>query len=144
MARLAQEHLHRKAVISMVTLRLQEGHRTQRYGRIVRDAGGKILAALEPWELPPVDLSVAQFVNPSLYVFDRHWLGSSLALIPLVDKGDGFPAELQLPKLLPIAHEQGVEILELPLDDPSEALGVNTPEELAEVQLALRARNGCE
>jgi len=139
---LVRGHLQSAPSISMVTLRLQEGHRTERYGRIVRDGEGRILAALEPFELDSVDLIGAQFVNPSLYVFEREWLVRNLPLIPPTDKGDGFSPELHLPKLLPIAHAEGVEILELPLEDPSEALGVNTPDELIEVQAALRTRNG--
>lgn len=138
---LVSAHLTRRsAAISMLTLKLQPGHRTERYGRIVRDEQGRILAALEPSELTGLDLSGAKFVNPSLYVFVTDWLVRHLPLIPPTDMRDGFPAELHLPKLLPMAHDKGARILEVPLADPSEALGVNTPEELAEVRAILRAR----
>lgn len=139
---LAKMHLKDdRAAISMVTLALQPGHRTARYGRIVRDEAGRILAALEPSELGDREINKARFVNPSLYVFERRWLTGHLSLIQPVDKGDGFPAELHLPKLLPLAHEEGARILELPLLDPTEALGVNTPEELREVQAVLANRS---
>jgi bifunctional UDP-N-acetylglucosamine pyrophosphorylase / glucosamine-1-phosphate N-acetyltransferase len=131
---LAKIHLSDKsAVISLVTLALQTSHRTARYGRIVRDAEGQILAALEPSELQGGEITDAALVNPSLYVFERQWLADHLPRIPPTDKGDGFPEELHLPKLLPIANAEGVKVLELRLTDPAEALGVNTPEELAEV-----------
>jgi len=140
---LIQVYLTRQGVsVSMVTLKLKPGHRTERYGRIVRDEHGHILAALEPNELAGVDLGKAKTVNPSLYVFERKWLQDKLALIPPVDKGDGFHPEYHLPKLLPIAHDQGAYVLERPLKDPSEALGVNKSCELEEVQQALRERNG--
>ncbi|HEV8601179.1 MAG TPA: sugar phosphate nucleotidyltransferase [Patescibacteria group bacterium] len=138
---LIKAHLdHGQAAISMVTLRVKEGHRTEKYGRIVRDSSGRILAALEPSELAGRELPGAAFVNPSLYVFERSWLMKRLPDIPPTDKGDGFPAELHLPKLLPLAHDEGVNIVEVPLEDPSEALGVNVPEELDEVRAILRVR----
>jgi bifunctional UDP-N-acetylglucosamine pyrophosphorylase/glucosamine-1-phosphate N-acetyltransferase len=138
---LVKAHLeHGAAAISMVTLRVQQGHRTEKYGRIVRDGAGRILAALEPSELAGRQLPGAAFVNPSLYVFDRNWLARRLPDVPLTDKGDGFPAELHLPKLLPLAHDEGVNIVEVPLMDASEALGVNIPEELDEVRGVLRVR----
>lgn len=132
--RLVSAHLSEPgATISMVTMRLRPGHRTERYGRIVRGEHGEILAAFEPWELNGHELPGAKFVNPSLYVFKRQWLTDNVPRIPPTDKGDGFPPELYLPKLLPLAHDQGVKILEIVLDDPSEALGVNTAEEYDEV-----------
>ena len=139
--RLAKAHLNDgDAAISMVTLRLRPGHSTERYGRIARDERGAILAAFEPSELAGRMLSGAATVNPSLYVFKRKWLAQNLSHIPPVDKGDGHPPELHLPKLLLIAHDQGAKILEVPLEDASEALGVNTSEELDEVRAVIRTR----
>lgn len=138
---LALAHLkHGRATISMITLRLPSEHRFERYGRIARDEQSRILGAFEPSELAGQKLPEVAFVNPSLYVFDRSWLTANLSLIPPVDKGDGFGPELHLPKLLFIAHDQGVTIQEIRLTDKSEALGVNTAEELAEVQEILRSR----
>jgi bifunctional UDP-N-acetylglucosamine pyrophosphorylase/glucosamine-1-phosphate N-acetyltransferase len=140
--RLVTAHLLQKAHISMVTVRPPHGHPTERYGRIARDGGGRILAAFEPSELREGQLQGAVSVNPSLYVFERVWFEANWNLIPPVDKGDGFQPEFHLPKLLPIAHEKGFKISEVRLEDPSEALGVNTPEDLAEVQEVIRQRNG--
>lgn len=140
--KLMDAHLQQNAVISMVTLRPPQGHRTEKYGRIARDERGRILAAFEPSELAPGQLQGVASVNPSLYVFQRAWFEANWSLIPPVGKGDGFSPELHLPKLLPIAHHQGVKITEVELGDPSEALGVNTADELAEVQYVIRQRNG--
>ena len=138
--RLADAHLAGRSVISMVTVALQAGHQTAKYGRIVKDDAGRILAAFEPSEMSGIDLSRAKSVNPSLYLFERQWLADNLGRIKPMDKGDGFPPEIHLPKLLPIAHDQGVRITEVHLEDPSEALGVNTAVDLHEVVTTLQAR----
>lgn len=139
---LTLSHLESGAVISMVTLYPPQGHRTEKYGRIAYDSQGRILAAFEPAELSPEQLVGATSVNPSLYVFEREWFNTNWRQISPVSKNDGFPAEFHLPKLLPIAHDQGISINRIRLEDPSEALGVNTPEDLAEVQEVIRQRNG--
>jgi bifunctional N-acetylglucosamine-1-phosphate-uridyltransferase/glucosamine-1-phosphate-acetyltransferase GlmU-like protein len=139
---LVESHLRSCAIVSMVTLHPPEGHRTERYGRIAYDSHGGILAAFEPSELKPGQLKGAVSVNPSLYVFERGWFEANWRQIPPVSKQDGFPSEYHLPKLLPIAHGQGICINHVDLEDPGEALGVNTAEELAEVREVISRRNG--
>lgn len=131
---LIRMHMTSGPVISMVTIPYCPGHPTARYGRVARNSSGEILAAFEPFELSGKELPGVASVNPSLYVFKRQWLATAIPTITPTDKGDGFPPELHLPKLLPLAHDQGVHISEMLLFDPDEALGVNTVEELREAQ----------
>lgn len=136
----AHHLLEQPVAVSMVTLPYQPSHPTARYGRVARDASGAILAAFEPSDLGNRELSGVASVNPSLYVFERRWLATSIPLIEPTDKGDGFSPEIHLPKLLPIAHDTLAGIAEMPLLDANEALGVNTPEELAEVNRVFTER----
>ena len=69
-------------------------------------------------------------VNPSLYVFDRRWLYRNLHKVQPRDRNDGFAAEIYLPPLVGIAHNDGAGVTEVPLEDPNEALGINTKEDL--------------
>ncbi len=127
-------------VVAMVTVTLNGSHRLDRYGRVARDQEGRILAVFEPDELSGFDLSLARTVNPSLYCFERAWLESHIPSIKPVSK-DGFEPEYHLPRLIPMAHDQGRKILEVPLQDETEALGVNTHSELLDVREILAARN---
>lgn len=140
--RLVEAHLADRAVITMATICPPEGDPVQTYGRIARDADGQIIAVFEPSELNGRKLTGVKTVNPSLYVFRRSWYEANFNLIPPVSKGDGYPAERHLPKFLPIAHRQGAKILEVPVEDYREALGVNNYEELKRVREVLSRRNG--
>lgn len=140
MRMLVAKHLAEQATISMVTVTLNGSHRLDRYGRVARDEQGHILAVFEPEELCGFELSLARTVNPSLYVFDRAWLKESIPGIEPVSK-DGLEPERHMPRLIPIAHDKGRKILEVPLEDETEALGVNTKAELEEVRQVLLRRN---
>jgi bifunctional UDP-N-acetylglucosamine pyrophosphorylase / glucosamine-1-phosphate N-acetyltransferase len=146
MTRLITEH-HRVSAgaefaFSMVTLNVPSGHNAWKYGRVLyRD--GQIVAIIEPKNsrLTMDELArSAPVVNPSLYVFQRDFLDQHLSRLPLHDSGDGFALERNLPDLVRIAHEVGKPIHQIPLQDAHEALGVNTQEELDEVQLVLDSR----
>ncbi len=140
--RLVETHLlDEQATISMVTVRPPLGDPIEQYGRIARDERGEILAAFEPDEFERRQLTGVKTVNPSLYVFRRQWFEANVNKIKPVSK-DGYSAELHLPKLLPIAHEQKAKILEVRLEDYNEARGVNNLKELAIVREILRLRNG--
>lgn len=140
MRMLVAKHLAENATISMVTVTLNGSHRLDRYGRVARDEKGQILAVFEPDELTGFDLSLARTVNPSLYCFERRWLETHIPSIEPVSK-DGFEPELHVPRLIPMAHDQDRKILEVPLADETEALGVNTLSELLDVREILAARN---
>jgi bifunctional N-acetylglucosamine-1-phosphate-uridyltransferase/glucosamine-1-phosphate-acetyltransferase GlmU-like protein len=146
--RLVELHQRERPAISLVSVP-SDGARTpqrilERYGRIFRDASGRITRIIEPGDLTEADCREVRTVNPSLYVFQRNFFALHSLLLPVRDKGDGYPPEKHLPPIVALAYQLGHCVSELPLEDPTEALGVNTAAELAEVRQIIRVRERAE
>jgi len=94
------------------------------FGRIVRDANGKIRCIKEKRDAGAAELLIKE-VNPGLSCYDADWLWSHL------DKLDNKNAqgEFYLTDLIKMAIDEGSEIVTVKVD-PRECLGINTPEEL--------------
>jgi bifunctional UDP-N-acetylglucosamine pyrophosphorylase/glucosamine-1-phosphate N-acetyltransferase len=104
------------------------------FGRIVRDASGRMMEIVEESQATPEQLGIRE-LNVGAYCFNAGWLWDALARISLSSSGEYF-----LTDLVEIAHEAGGEIQGIPVEDPAEALGINTRIHLAEVEAALRTR----
>lgn len=95
------------------------------YGRIVRDAQGKVQRIVEQKDATPEQLAITE-CNPSLYCFDRRWLFSALEHIT----NHNSQGEYYLTDLLELAIKDGKEVETLPATNWREALGVNTLDQL--------------
>ncbi len=104
------------------------------FGRIVRDGQGSVQAIVEERHATPEQLAIRE-VNPGIYCFNATWLWDHLEAIPLSAKG-----EYYLTDLVEIAARAGERVHARLMDDPVEALGINTRVHLAEAEAALRAR----
>jgi bifunctional UDP-N-acetylglucosamine pyrophosphorylase/glucosamine-1-phosphate N-acetyltransferase len=104
------------------------------FGRIVRAADGRVLAIVEEAQASPEQLQIHE-LNPSVYCFAAGWLWQALRRIPLSPKG-----EYYLTDLVGIAVAEGLSVQALPVEDPSEAIGINTRQHLAEAEALLRQR----
>ncbi len=102
------------------------------YGRVLRDERGRIQAVREFTECSPAERAVSE-VNLGVYVAEWPLLGDYLErLEPHPDKGERY--------LTDVVHRMvtdGRPVVGYRLDDPTEALGVNTWEELHAVQAVL-------
>jgi bifunctional UDP-N-acetylglucosamine pyrophosphorylase/glucosamine-1-phosphate N-acetyltransferase len=108
------------------------------FGRVIRDSTGRVEAVVEEAECTPEQLTIRD-LNAGVYCFGAQWLWAHLLQLPLhADKGDA--GEYFLTDLVGMAVAEGFEIPYLVTEDPSEALGVNTPEHLAEAEAVLRHR----
>lgn len=105
------------------------------YGRIVRDGSGRVARIVEARDASPEEQSINE-VNASIYVFDGARL---LATINRV-RSDNAQGEFYLTDVVGLLVAAGERVEALVLDDPSEAVGVNTPAELAAGETALYAR----
>lgn len=129
LAKLVAVHEKNQAVITMVTLRLPDfgGWREIFYdfGRIVRNPSGEIAAIVEKKDATPEQLEIAE-VNPSFFCFKADWLWKNLAKINC----DNAQGEFYITDLVKTAISENHKVETLVTNDPTEAVGVNTPEQL--------------
>ena len=105
------------------------------YGRIVRDEQGAFTGIIEQKDATPEQLEIDE-VNPSYYCFDAQKLFASLAsLTPSGASGEYYITDV--PALLLEGGER-VEVVDAV--PPADVLSINTLEQLADVDVVLRAR----
>lgn len=107
------------------------------YGRIIRDEAGDVLRIVEQKDAAPEEQAVCE-CNSGFYCFDARALFDALEQVG----SDNAQGEFYLTDVLEIARKAGRRVQALPTDDPQECLGINTPEQLAEVEELCRARVG--
>ena len=117
-----------------LTLLSHTGGEARGFGRVVRDAGGRIERVVEEAHATSAERAIQEY-NASVYCFRSDWLWDHIARLPLSPKG-----EYYLTDLVEIAASEGGMVAGLQADDPDELIGVNTREHLAEAEAALRAR----
>ena len=105
------------------------------YGRIIRNASGRLEAIVENADATDEQRAVRE-VNSSIYVFeaDKLW--------PVLDRIEPVNAqgELYLTDAVRLLVEEGEDVVVFKAPDPDEVEGVNTRAELADAAAFLRAR----
>lgn len=119
-----QEH----CPLSMMTVRVEDFDDWRLafadFGRVVRDASGKIAAIIEAKDATPAEKEICE-VNPSFFCFDAAWLWTHLRKI----ENKNAKREYYLTDLVGMAITEGACVASLEID-PAESIGVNTPEHL--------------
>jgi bifunctional UDP-N-acetylglucosamine pyrophosphorylase/glucosamine-1-phosphate N-acetyltransferase len=126
----ATQHAH-SGPFSMLTL---EADKPRGFGRILRTDDGSVRAIVEEAAASDEQRRIRE-VNVGVYCFDADWLWAHLDQIPLSAKG-----EYYLTDLVELAVGEGESVQAVTIDDPAEALGINTRAHLAEAEAALRQR----
>jgi bifunctional UDP-N-acetylglucosamine pyrophosphorylase/glucosamine-1-phosphate N-acetyltransferase len=116
---------------SMLTL---EADKPRGFGRILRADDGSVRAIIEEADASEEQRRIRE-VNVGVYCFDADWLWAHLDQIPLSAKGEYYLTDLVG---LAVGKRESVEAITI--DDPAEALGVNTRAHLAEAEAELRKR----
>ncbi len=131
LTRLVQMQESNSGPITMLTL-----HSTnpRGFGRIIRGGNGDILAIVEEAQATPQQLLINE-LNAAVYCFRSDWLWENLHKINISPKG-----EYYLTDSVALAVQQGQTVQGLVLDDPSEAIGINTRTHLAEAEHILQGR----
>ena len=117
--------------VTMLTINSPESHG---FGRVVRNPTGEIQEIVEEAQATPEQLEITE-LNAGVYCFSADWLWEALERIPMSPKG-----EYYLTDVVGIAVADGLSVRSLTLDDPREAIGVNTRLHLAEAENLMRSR----
>ena len=117
--------------ITLLSVISQEG---RGFGHVVRSPGGEVQAVIEEAQASPDVLALPE-LNTSVYCFTAEWLWNALPRIPLSPKG-----EYYLTDLVGLAVADGYTVQGVSVNDPSEAVGINTRVHLAEAEAILRRR----
>jgi len=129
---LRDRHLASGAAITMMTVVRDD---PQGFGRIVRDAEGRIQAIVEQAEATP-EIAALRELNVGIYTFEAGFLWTHLPqLRPSPRKGEQY-----LTDLIGMAVAEGLPVESLRAADPLEVLGINTRVELALAAKTLQRR----
>jgi bifunctional UDP-N-acetylglucosamine pyrophosphorylase/glucosamine-1-phosphate N-acetyltransferase len=113
-----------KAVVLTMALENPSG-----YGRVKKDAAGNFLRIIEDRDASPVEREIHE-VNTGTYIFDKVMLFEELSRIDT----DNAQGEYYLPDVLSRIRSSGFAVKTLTLSDFHEGSGVNTKEELEELE----------
>jgi bifunctional UDP-N-acetylglucosamine pyrophosphorylase / glucosamine-1-phosphate N-acetyltransferase len=130
LARVLVEHQERQATVTFLT-----AHATlsSDFGRVVRDADGRVLEIVEVKRATEEQKRIDE-VNSGVYCFDRSWLWPALEALPRNASG-----EFYLTDLIGIAGAQGCEIATV-TGTLDEVIGINDRVQLAAAGKLLRQR----
>ncbi len=129
-------HNEKNATITLGTLAVPdyEGINSvfTHYGRIIRDANGDVGKIVEFKDATDAEKATKE-VNLSFYCFDAEWLWAHINDI----KNENASKEFYLTDLIQIAKDQGKVVTAYPLNNVTECLGINTPDQLKMVEDAI-------
>ncbi len=108
---------------------------THRFGRIVRDPAGRFVGIVEERDATPEEAAIRE-VNAGMYVVRVAEIRRALARV----RPNNRQGEYYLTDAMNVLAVTGREVTTVPVSDPAEMLGINTREELAEAEAALRGR----
>jgi bifunctional UDP-N-acetylglucosamine pyrophosphorylase/glucosamine-1-phosphate N-acetyltransferase len=106
------------------------------YGRICRDEYGEMIGIIEHKDCTDEQLKIKEW-NPGFYIFDANFLWENISKL----NSDNAQKEFLLTDLIEIAKNQGKRMVAIPVSEESEALGINTQEQLKEAEEILKTRS---
>lgn len=127
--KLISKHSESKGKITMATVKLPdfEGWRSvfyKNFSRIIRDKNGNIIKDVQFKDASEEEKTMME-VNPCYFCFEAKWLWRKLQALDT----NNAPKEYYLTDLVKIAMKEKTKIESIDIE-PSEALGVNSKEEL--------------
>ena len=118
--------------VALLTVRLAD---PSGYGRIVRDAGGSVVRIVEEKDATAAERAIDE-INTGILVAPTAQLKTWLASL----SNHNAQGEYYLTDVIAQAVAVGVPVSAVVLADPDEALGVNSPAQLAEVERIAQRR----
>ncbi|MFQ6614622.1 MAG: NTP transferase domain-containing protein [Fidelibacterota bacterium] len=123
--RLMQTHRRSGAAATLLTARFPD---PTGYGRILRNAGKGLRRIVEDKDCSPEEAAIHE-INAGIYVFRTGPLFAALKSV----NNQNAQGEYYLPDTLPILISRGYQVGLEVLQDPLEIQGVNTPQQLKEI-----------
>lgn len=133
LAELLGLHLETGAAATLLTVELDE---PRAYGRIIRSECG-VVGIVEARDATPEQLQISE-VGTSIYVFSGRWLAGALSRVTT----DNAQGEYYLTDVVGILVADGHRV-EAHKASAEEGLGINSVDQVASVEAALRARASC-
>jgi bifunctional UDP-N-acetylglucosamine pyrophosphorylase/glucosamine-1-phosphate N-acetyltransferase len=128
---MVESHSRAGSVMTILTVVNEDPHG---FGRVVRDAAGRVQAVVEEAVCTPEQLAIRE-LNAGVYCFEAVWLWENLPRLPLSATG-----EYYLTDTVGLALAQGRPVNAVLCADVNELLGINTRVHLAEAEQVMRAR----
>ncbi|MGA3155116.1 MAG: bifunctional N-acetylglucosamine-1-phosphate uridyltransferase/glucosamine-1-phosphate acetyltransferase [Streptosporangiaceae bacterium] len=132
LARLAGEHESSGAAITALTARAAS---PTGYGRIIRDAAGRVTGIVEEADASAEQRAVTE-INTGMYAFDGDLLADAVKRVP----SDTATGEEYLTDVLSILHVDGYRVGTVWCEDFDEIQGVNDQAQLAKARRLLNER----
>ena len=136
LAALLDTHRRGEAAATILTAELDDPNG---YGRILRDAEGRVQAIVEESEATPEQRAIRE-VNSSIYCFTLEKLWPFLNVL----RPNNAHRELYLTDAIALLRERNERVLAQTAADPEQILGCNTRAQLADADRILRARKAAE
>lgn len=128
--RLVQNHRRRGAILSVLTVELEN---PQGYGRVLTGADGNVQGIVEEADASGEQKRI-RMVNSGIYCVERSWLAPALAKL----RSDNAQGEYYLTDILGIASREGLKTSAWVGPEADEFMGVNTVEQLRAVERQLQ------
>ena len=125
-------HLENRAAVTVLTAVMADPYG---YGRVVRDASGRVTSIVEQKDADPKEREIRE-INSGIYCMDSDFLFNNIKGIG----NDNVQGEYYLTDLLAIAVRKGLTCLAMQAADADEIMGVNDRIQLAEAARILRSR----
>lgn len=122
-------HLQNRAAATDLTAVLPDAGN---YGRVIRKETGELVKIVEKKDATPEELKINE-INTGTFCFDKEALFAALAEV----RPDNAQKEYYLTDTIEILKKKGLPVFAFRAPDPSETLGVNTREELVEIEKIL-------
>lgn len=132
LAKMYAAHVRSRATLTLMTTILSN---PTHYGRIITNAGGKVLGIVEQKDASPEQLQVKE-VNAGIYCVDKTFL---FAALQKVDTNNN-QKEVYLTDIVKQAVDAGLIVEKFTTPSPTEVLGVNSRIELADAERELQMR----
>ncbi len=129
---LVARHAQSRATITMRTVVVND---SMGFGRIVRDANGRVTGIVEEADATPAQRAIRE-LNCGVYCFDAAWLWENLARL----QPSGKKQEYYLTNLVARAVQRGRAIETIPSTDANQFIGINTRVQLAQAEKIMRGR----